>query len=463
MPPPAVDEPEDLATLPSMRTLRALDSQTLVATLRRACSIDSTLERSYVSADQGAGIDTASPSKLSKDDARRPSRLTRPRTTEGFFARTVVLVEGISDQRALEALAQRRARNLDRERISIVPMGGAQAIGSFLELFGPQGFNVRLAGLCDATEEDDFRRGLERAGATRRAARPSPGPGPGSRREGAPRRSGAATTVAPVAGPGREAVPAGLSAASSAARSPAVRVQNPARSRCPARARLERRGQLAERLARDELDRDAVLAERGCDFSGRAEAKPLPTPAEDLPLRRLRQGGGNGERSGVSALGTPAALALDHRSPERDAADDLMDDVLSRPGWHGNRVGGLRRGRGRIDTTAAALIRRGVGRQQLPERPVGALPEAAEGDLFGPRQPDRPEAWRAEAKGTLDLDDTPAAPADGRGDVVRCARPGQRAGSGARSGSPGASAGRSRSGASSGSSRGTGSSTGSTV
>ena len=76
----------------------------------------------------------------------------------------VVLVEGISDQRALEALAQRRGRDLDAERIAIVPMGGAQAIGRFLELYGPRGLGVRLAGLCDAAEEDDFRRGLERAG-----------------------------------------------------------------------------------------------------------------------------------------------------------------------------------------------------------------------------------------------------------------------------------------------------------
>jgi hypothetical protein len=45
---------------------------------------------------------------------------------------TVVLVEGISDQRALETLAERRGRNLDAEGVSIVPIGGAQAIGSFL-------------------------------------------------------------------------------------------------------------------------------------------------------------------------------------------------------------------------------------------------------------------------------------------------------------------------------------------
>jgi hypothetical protein len=82
----------------------------------------------------------------------------------GVDLRAVVLVEGISDQCALEALAERRGRNLDAEGISVVSIGGAQAIGRFLNLFGPQGLDVRLAGLCDAAEEDDFRRGLERAG-----------------------------------------------------------------------------------------------------------------------------------------------------------------------------------------------------------------------------------------------------------------------------------------------------------
>lgn len=78
--------------------------------------------------------------------------------------RGVVLVEGMSDRLALEALAGRRGRNLDGEGISIIPMGGAKNIGRFLKVFGPQGLGVRLAGLCDAAEEGDFRRGLERAG-----------------------------------------------------------------------------------------------------------------------------------------------------------------------------------------------------------------------------------------------------------------------------------------------------------
>jgi hypothetical protein len=78
--------------------------------------------------------------------------------------RAVVLVEGASDQRALEALARRRGRELDREGVSVVAIGGAQSIGRFLQRFGPQGLDLRLAGLCDAAEEGEFRRALERAG-----------------------------------------------------------------------------------------------------------------------------------------------------------------------------------------------------------------------------------------------------------------------------------------------------------
>jgi hypothetical protein len=79
-------------------------------------------------------------------------------------ARTVVLVEGRSDQRAIETFAARRGRDLRAEGVAIVPMGGAKSIGSYLARFGPRGLDLDLAGLCDAREERDFRRGLERAG-----------------------------------------------------------------------------------------------------------------------------------------------------------------------------------------------------------------------------------------------------------------------------------------------------------
>lgn len=78
--------------------------------------------------------------------------------------RAAIFVEGTSDRNALEALAERRGRDLEAEGISIVPIGGAQAIGRFLHRFGPPGLDVRVAGLCDIQEERQFRRGLERAG-----------------------------------------------------------------------------------------------------------------------------------------------------------------------------------------------------------------------------------------------------------------------------------------------------------
>lgn len=95
---------------------------------------------------------------------RRAARLNDPQAAEPFYARTVVLVEGVSDKLALEALAERRGRDLDAEAIAVVPIGGSKNIGTFLDLFGPHGLGLRLAGLCDAAEEGDFIRALERAG-----------------------------------------------------------------------------------------------------------------------------------------------------------------------------------------------------------------------------------------------------------------------------------------------------------
>jgi hypothetical protein len=88
----------------------------------------------------------------------------REAMTRGTRPESVVLVEGISDQFAVEAIARRRGHDLVADRSWIVPMGGATNIRSFLELFGPHGYDVRLAGLCDAGEEGVFRRGLELAG-----------------------------------------------------------------------------------------------------------------------------------------------------------------------------------------------------------------------------------------------------------------------------------------------------------
>jgi hypothetical protein len=79
-------------------------------------------------------------------------------------AEAVVLVEGISDQIAVETLAARRGRDLSAERVVVLPIGGAHAITRYLREFGPAGAGLRLAGLCDIGEENVVRRGLASAG-----------------------------------------------------------------------------------------------------------------------------------------------------------------------------------------------------------------------------------------------------------------------------------------------------------
>jgi hypothetical protein len=83
---------------------------------------------------------------------------------EETLPRAAIFVEGISDRRALEALSARRGRALTADGVAVVAMGGAKNIGRFLERFGPHGADVAVAGLYDAAEEPDVRRGLERAG-----------------------------------------------------------------------------------------------------------------------------------------------------------------------------------------------------------------------------------------------------------------------------------------------------------
>ncbi len=78
--------------------------------------------------------------------------------------RAVLLVEGRSDEIAIRTIARLRGRDLAAEGVSVLPTGGAQAMGRFLAAHGPSSANVTLAGLCDKGEEPSVRRALERAG-----------------------------------------------------------------------------------------------------------------------------------------------------------------------------------------------------------------------------------------------------------------------------------------------------------
>ncbi|MEO6604651.1 MAG: ATP-dependent endonuclease [Aeromicrobium sp.] len=96
-----------------------------------------------------------------REDAAEAGDVVRELASQ---ARTIVLVEGVSDVAAVKRLAVRRGRDLDAEGICVVPMGGATSIGRYLELIGPNGLNLRLAGLCDLNEQEFYERALERAG-----------------------------------------------------------------------------------------------------------------------------------------------------------------------------------------------------------------------------------------------------------------------------------------------------------
>jgi hypothetical protein len=74
--------------------------------------------------------------------------------------RAVILVEGVSDRIALETLAVRRGRDLAAEGVTLVVIGGAQAVERAVSGLG----DVVIAGLYDIAEERAVLRGLERAG-----------------------------------------------------------------------------------------------------------------------------------------------------------------------------------------------------------------------------------------------------------------------------------------------------------
>jgi hypothetical protein len=78
--------------------------------------------------------------------------------------RTIVVVEGVTDQLALTLAARRAGRDLEAEGVSVVPIHGAHAIGRFLRQLAAEEAGTRLAGLYDQGEEGVIRTALERAG-----------------------------------------------------------------------------------------------------------------------------------------------------------------------------------------------------------------------------------------------------------------------------------------------------------
>jgi hypothetical protein len=80
------------------------------------------------------------------------------------LVRTIVLVEGVTDELAVTLAARRLGRDLATEGVSVVPINGAHAISRHLRQLATEEPGARLAGLYDEAEEEVISAALERAG-----------------------------------------------------------------------------------------------------------------------------------------------------------------------------------------------------------------------------------------------------------------------------------------------------------
>lgn len=78
--------------------------------------------------------------------------------------RTIVLVEGVTDELALTLAARRSGRDLEAEGVSVVPLNGVHAISRFLRRLAAEEPRANVVGLYDEGEEEVIRAALERAG-----------------------------------------------------------------------------------------------------------------------------------------------------------------------------------------------------------------------------------------------------------------------------------------------------------
>lgn len=159
-----IDEPEHSLHAHSqralLRVLQALPNQWLLST-HSASLLDRADPRQVVRLFRdGKDIKDARPTMLTDEEASSLRRYMTSQNAEAFFGRKALLVEGISDQYAIDALAARRGKNRDAAGVSIVVMAGAGGIRTYLSLLGPKGLGVELAGLCDVSDEARWSKAL---------------------------------------------------------------------------------------------------------------------------------------------------------------------------------------------------------------------------------------------------------------------------------------------------------------
>lgn len=76
----------------------------------------------------------------------------------------MILVEGLSDSLAVQAMAERAGRDLAAEGIAMLSMEGGGGFDAHVKALGPEGLQRELLGLCDLDHEAHWARRLEAAG-----------------------------------------------------------------------------------------------------------------------------------------------------------------------------------------------------------------------------------------------------------------------------------------------------------
>jgi putative ATP-dependent endonuclease of OLD family len=163
-----IDEPEVAFHPQAQRALigavREVASQSLIAT-HSAAILDRRDPREVLRLRRdAAGSDVRRASGMSEDDARRLSRYSTSLTAEAFFADVVVLVEGFSDLLAVRTLARLIGVDLDGVGVSLIALEGQTLLKQHHALFGPDGLDLQLRGLCDADAEGEWIARLSAAG-----------------------------------------------------------------------------------------------------------------------------------------------------------------------------------------------------------------------------------------------------------------------------------------------------------
>jgi hypothetical protein len=155
-----IDEPE-LSLHPHAQravtsALHTTGAQVLAATHSASVLAEIDLRSVVALRNHGATIMAARPGTIDAAEAQRLRRFATPLTTEAFFARRVVFVEGITDYQAVRVIASTLGRSLDAEGVAVVALDGAASLTTFLQIMGPQGLQLAVGGICDADYEADW-------------------------------------------------------------------------------------------------------------------------------------------------------------------------------------------------------------------------------------------------------------------------------------------------------------------